>query len=73
MPAIRRQRHALPAGTQAAVLASLVMAVIQGMSVLARDGATRASLLGTAEMALRAWPPQSPAGTVVATSPDATV
>ena len=43
------------------------------MSVLARDGATRASLLGTAEMALRAWPPQSPAGTVVATSPDATV
>lgn len=46
----------LPAGTQAAALAGLVLAVTQGMSVLARDGAPRASLLAVAEAALRAWP-----------------
>ena len=46
----------LPSGTHAAALAGLVMAVTQGMSVLARDGASRASLLAMAEAALRAWP-----------------
>lgn len=46
----------LPPETQAAALAGLVMAVTQGMSVLARDGATRASLLAMVEAALRAWP-----------------
>lgn len=46
----------LPAGTQAAALAGLVLAVTQGMSVLARDGASRASLLTMVEAALRAWP-----------------
>ena len=46
----------LPPGSQAAALAGLVLAVTQGMSVLARDGASRASLLAIAEAALRAWP-----------------
>lgn len=47
---------ALPVGTQAAALAGVVMAVTQGMSVLARDGASRTSLLAIVEAALRAWP-----------------
>ena len=46
----------LPPGSQAAPLAGLVMAVTQGMSVLARDGASRASLLAIAKATLRAWP-----------------
>ena len=47
----------LPPGTQAAALSGLILAVTQGMSVLARDGATRASLLSIMEAALCAWPP----------------
>lgn len=46
----------LPPGTQAAALAGLVLAVTQGMSVRARDGTSRASLLAIVEAALRAWP-----------------
>ena len=46
----------LPPGTQAAALAGLVLAVTQGMSVCARDGTSRASLLAIVEAALRAWP-----------------
>lgn len=46
----------LPSGTQAPALAGLVLAVTQGMSVLARDGASRASMLAIVEVALRAWP-----------------
>ena len=46
----------LPAGTDAAALAGLVIAVIQGMSTLARDGAPRAALLAIVESALQAWP-----------------
>ena len=46
----------LPGGTDAAALAGLVLAVTQGMSVLARDGATRASLLAVVRGALGAWP-----------------
>lgn len=46
----------LPPGSQAAPLAGLVLAVTQGMSVLARDGASRTSLLAIAEAALQAWP-----------------
>ncbi len=46
----------LPPGTQAAALAGLVLAVTRGMSVLARDGANRASLLAIVQAALRAWP-----------------
>ena len=46
----------LPPSTRPAALAGLVLAVTQGMSVLARDGASRASLLAVVEAALRAWP-----------------
>ena len=47
----------LPPGTHAAALAGLILAVTQGMSVLARDGATRTSLMAIVQTALRAWPP----------------
>jgi len=46
----------LPAGTDADALAGLTMAVIQGMSTLARDGAPREKLLRVAASALHAWP-----------------
>jgi AcrR family transcriptional regulator len=47
----------LPPGTDADALAGLTMAVIQGMSTLARDGAPREKLLRVAAAALHAWPP----------------
>lgn len=46
----------LPRDTDSAPLAGLVIAVIQGMSVLARDGAPRPLLLDIAEATLRSWP-----------------
>ncbi len=46
----------LPARTDAAALAGLVMTVMQGLSVMARDGVRRATLLGIVDLALRAWP-----------------
>ena len=59
---IRRDVEAglLPPETQAAALAGLILAVTQGMSILARDGATRTSLLAIVQVALRAWPPMVP-------------
>ena len=52
----------LPPETDAAALAGMVMAVMQGLSVLARDGGDRAALLSIAGVALQAWPPpQGPA------------
>lgn len=54
----------LPPGTQAAALAGLVLAVIQGMSVLARDGASRTTLLAIVDAVLHAWPPQGPSDIV---------
>ena len=51
----------LPVGTDAATLAAHTLAVIQGMSTLARDGATRASLLRLADIAMRCWPTMSKA------------
>lgn len=53
----------LPASADGAALADLVMAVAQGMSVLARDGASRASLLAIVDATLLAWP--EPTGRVV--------
>ena len=47
---------ALPSGTDAASLAGLVMAITQGMSTLARDGASRAHILAIAGAAMAAWP-----------------
>lgn len=46
----------LPRDTSAVGLSGMIMAVIQGMSILARDGASRASLLAIIEAALSAWP-----------------
>jgi AcrR family transcriptional regulator len=53
----------LPADTDAAALANFYTTVFQGMSIQARDGATRASLVATAQAAMRAWPVHSAAGT----------
>ncbi|MDB5613197.1 MAG: Transcriptional regulator, TetR family [Devosia sp.] len=47
----------LAADVDAAGLAGHVMAVIQGMSTLARDGAGRDKLLGIARVAMAGWPP----------------
>ena len=47
---------ALSAQTDAKALAAHTMAVIQGMSSLARDGATRAKLMRIAATAMCAWP-----------------
>jgi AcrR family transcriptional regulator len=46
----------LPVNTNAEALAGLTMAVIQGMSTLARDGATRDKLLLMVDAAMQAWP-----------------
>ena len=46
----------LPPHVDATALAGLVMAVMQGMSALARDGTPRVALLAVVEMALLAWP-----------------
>ncbi len=46
----------LPRTTDAPALAGLVMTVMQGLSVLARDGMGRASLQAIATTALQAWP-----------------
>jgi AcrR family transcriptional regulator len=46
----------LPAGTDAAGLANFYTTVFQGMSLQARDGASRENLLATAATAMRAWP-----------------
>lgn len=46
----------LPANTDALALANYFMAVIAGMSLQARDGASRRTLLAMVEDAMRAWP-----------------
>lgn len=45
-----------PETTDASILAAHVMAVIQGMSTLARDGAPREKLLRIVDMAMKCWP-----------------
>ena len=47
----------LASDTKSETLADLVIAVTQGMSVLARDGADRASLLAVAETVTLGWKP----------------
>ncbi|MER6915899.1 TetR/AcrR family transcriptional regulator [Streptomyces sp. NPDC000594] len=54
----------LPPGTDTAAVAAFYTAVLQGMSVQARDGARRAELERIAALALAAW------STVTGTSPD---
>ncbi len=46
--------------TEPEALAGLIVAVTQGMSVLARDGVGRAELLEIVETALQAWPRRHP-------------
>ena len=50
----------LPAGTDAGALASFYATVYQGMSMQDKDGASRESLLGCVEMAMRSWPAAQP-------------
>ena len=49
----------LPRTADAQALASLTMAVIQGMSTLARDGTSQKALLDLAKTAMNAWPHDS--------------
>ena len=46
----------LPSDVDVAAVAGMVMAIIQGMSVLARDGMDRPELLAIVERTLEAWP-----------------
>jgi AcrR family transcriptional regulator len=46
----------LARGTDAGALADFYVTVLTGMSMQSRDGATRKTLLATAEAAMRAWP-----------------
>ena len=46
----------LPSDTDAAALAGFYGTIMAGMSALAKDGASRKSLLSTVETAMRAWP-----------------
>ena len=49
----------LPKTTNHGALASMVIALIQGMSVLARDGADRPTLLAIVQTAMQAWPAEA--------------
>jgi len=46
----------LPRGTDAGALADFYATVLKGMALQARDGASRRSLVASAEAAMRAWP-----------------
>jgi AcrR family transcriptional regulator len=46
----------LPADTDVAALAGFLHAVVRGMAVLARDGASRARLVEIGRVAMQAWP-----------------
>lgn len=46
----------LPTETDADALAAHIMAVMQGLSTLARDGAGREKLLGVVDLAMTVWP-----------------
>ncbi len=52
-----REGH-LERGTDARALAAMTMAIVQGMSTLARDGAAKTMLQDVARVSMRAWPPE---------------
>ena len=52
----------LPATTDSTALGSLFIAIVQGLSVLARDAVPREQLLQIAEHAMAAWPGRQEAG-----------
>ena len=54
--ATRQNFRELPRDTDVASLVDFYSAVISGMSLQAREGATRKTLLGLAQTAMRAWP-----------------
>ncbi len=54
------QTGELPGDSDPDALAGHMMAVIQGLSTLARDGATRDKLLRVTVAAMRAWPQERP-------------
>lgn len=64
-----RQNGLLPGQAEPAVLADLAMAVTQGMSVLARDGASREDLLALVHQSMVAWPIPSSPGPVGGSKP----
>ena len=47
----------VPRGTDAAALCDFYVTIVNGMALQARDGATRKSLLATAERAMTLFPP----------------
>jgi AcrR family transcriptional regulator len=51
----------LPANCKPAALGAYYMTILQGMSIQARDGASRAVLDAIAEQAMQAWPAAKPA------------
>ena len=51
----------LPSGTDAGVLANFYATIYQGMSMQAKDGMSRDSLMATVDAAMRAWPAASSA------------
>jgi hypothetical protein len=51
-----RSAGELPAGTDAEALAKFYALVFQGMSLQARDGASRLDLERVAQLAMAAWP-----------------
>lgn len=55
---VQRDKHEgkLPATANAGTLAAMTMAMVQGLSTLARDGAAREELLAIAQTAMGAWP-----------------
>ena len=55
------QSGELAPDTDVAALANFYSAVIAGMSLQSRDGASRKSLMATVETAMRAWPAKVPA------------
>jgi len=50
----------LPTGTDALGLANFYVTVYQGMSMQAKDGASRETLLASVAMAMRSWPMSTP-------------
>lgn len=53
---LARKDGELPKGTDIAALVDFYSSVVEGMSVQARDGASRARLVKIAELALKVWP-----------------
>lgn len=54
---------ALPVSADPDTLAGMVMATVQGLSTLARDGASRDKLLRIADASMAAWPRADASGT----------